>query len=895
MYEIDKINFLQIGVQGENIARKIEIDMTKWVEDLEADNVSGYSFGLIFKPYNDPNKYPMVTTYDEETHVLTWRVSNAATQVSGVGYTEVRAQEATSGLVKKTRIIPTAVEDSVSGNETEPPESQEEWVSAVLNSAAAVLASAQGKQVKFEIDEDTGHLMLCYSDDEEVTVDTEWTTVDLGAVNAYAMAVLAGYTGTAAQFEQYMADIANGASAAAASASAAAASAADALQHTQSVIETWLGNNIDPDSGYALDRTLALSSAAAPADMVGALKSAIENIGENVFLTGSNTDSYRDVTVTRTGNVLSFSGTASGNVRFKLNGDIAHAVSVQSAWYAASMGIKAGAKKIIVKAGQSNPDIVLSIYGTDGTVSLSIPLANITGTGVYDFTVTDTNCACVVMYIASGTTVTGLTLSFMMVDTANLNLFLAQSRLPQDIADVAAHAPAHQNSVFGLYGNYPTIKKSGYDLIVTIPSNSAGRAVWNNGYVQDAETDAQTIPVGHAKYLVYNTSSKVLRVETATSNFTKDDIIVLYNSHGAAYGQWAVYLVRSEIEESKKEIPDYYHIDDYIDDIVDSVNTIGLGLGQQSSRSIFVTDYHLDWNARISPMLIKYLIKKTGIRNVVFGGDGYTKDTSSKLGGYNKLCGFLTDFNKVNEDADVYYITGNHEYNDPSSSSESLRLSRSSVFHLLNEPNHNIVHCFNYSNSFYYDDESVKIRTYCIDCEYDSTVLTQANARWEVFDSMLEVPEGYAVIIYSHAGQTHDGSYIITGVNGRFGQLLQCAAAMNDGISVDITIGSTTKTYNFTNKARIFVGAITGHLHTDGYYMYDGRFPVITTMCDANAQDATSKYAERTAGTVNEQAFDVVQIDASAKRIYMTRIGYGNDRTFSFGETGSGLITQSDL
>lgn len=283
MYEIDKINYLQIGVQGENIARKIEIDMTKWVEELEADHVSGYTFGLIFKPYNDPNKYPMVTTYDEETHVLTWRVSAAATQTPGVGYAEVRAQEATSGLVRKTRIIPTAVEDSVSGNETEPPASQEEWVTAVLNSAAAVLALAQGKQVKFEIDEDTGHLMLCYSDDEEVTVDTEWTTVDLGAVNAYAMAVLAGYTGTAAQFEQYMADIANGASAAAASAIDAAASAAEARQYTVDEIDDWLGDHITNPSNPPLDTSLSLSNAAAPANQVGSIAKSMCNLFDDVL------------------------------------------------------------------------------------------------------------------------------------------------------------------------------------------------------------------------------------------------------------------------------------------------------------------------------------------------------------------------------------------------------------------------------------------------------------------------------------------------------------------------------------------------------------------------------------------------------------------------------------
>lgn len=53
-------------------------------------------------------------------------------------------------------------------------------------------------------------------------------------------------------------------------------------QEIKDEIDSWLENNIDPDSGYALDRTLSLSNAAAPADMVGDLKSAIALEEENI-------------------------------------------------------------------------------------------------------------------------------------------------------------------------------------------------------------------------------------------------------------------------------------------------------------------------------------------------------------------------------------------------------------------------------------------------------------------------------------------------------------------------------------------------------------------------------------------------------------------------------------
>lgn len=47
--------------------------------------------------------------------------------------------------------------------------------------------------------------------------------------------------------------------------------------------EAWLDENVDPDTGYVLDRTLAMENAAAPADLVGDLKSATDTLGDAVL------------------------------------------------------------------------------------------------------------------------------------------------------------------------------------------------------------------------------------------------------------------------------------------------------------------------------------------------------------------------------------------------------------------------------------------------------------------------------------------------------------------------------------------------------------------------------------------------------------------------------------
>lgn len=186
MIEVDKIQYLQIGVQGENNVENLDIDMAAWIEKYP-----GAVFHILFKPYNAIAPSPMNTVYEDG--VLTWTVDAGATAVVGVGYTEIRAQDAETGLLKKSKIIPTAVENSVSGIETDPPESYQAWVTSVLNAgtaavnaeaaaeeaqekaeeaqdaaevAAGVAIAAQGL-IKFALD-NNGHLIFSYTDQAPV-------------------------------------------------------------------------------------------------------------------------------------------------------------------------------------------------------------------------------------------------------------------------------------------------------------------------------------------------------------------------------------------------------------------------------------------------------------------------------------------------------------------------------------------------------------------------------------------------------------------------------------------------------------------------------------------------------------------------------------------------------
>lgn len=142
MYEIDKVSYLRIGQQGENQAVTIELDMTSW-----ADEHPDASFAILFKPYNEDQPSPVYTTYDEP--ILTWVVGSSVTQNVGVGYTEIRAFSA-GGLIKKSKVIPTSVESSVSGGSSVTPPAYADWVNNVLGYKVAAETAQEAAEAAQE-------------------------------------------------------------------------------------------------------------------------------------------------------------------------------------------------------------------------------------------------------------------------------------------------------------------------------------------------------------------------------------------------------------------------------------------------------------------------------------------------------------------------------------------------------------------------------------------------------------------------------------------------------------------------------------------------------------------------------------------------------------------------
>lgn len=134
MLNINEITRLYLGIQGENEARSIVIDVSPWMVDFPSGSVT------IWHQRNG-DQAPTATgaVHDSEAATVTWTPTDTDTYVSGEGLAEIRLYE--NGKIKKSRAVVTGVSPSVTGAGTPLGSDWQSYINAVDGlRAAAVLA-----------------------------------------------------------------------------------------------------------------------------------------------------------------------------------------------------------------------------------------------------------------------------------------------------------------------------------------------------------------------------------------------------------------------------------------------------------------------------------------------------------------------------------------------------------------------------------------------------------------------------------------------------------------------------------------------------------------------------------------------------------------------------------
>lgn len=306
-------------------------------------------------------------------------------------------------------------------------------------------------------------------------------------------------------------------------------------------------------------------------------------------------------------------------------------------------------------------------------------------------------------------------------------------------------------------------------------------------------------------------------------------------------------------------VPDYYHTDDYLESKVARINALAEECGGNGDVFIFITDEHWDmeYNQKHAPALIEYLNNRCNIPRLFDGGDSAN---GASIDFVNALHSSYTH--------DIHHIMGNHDW--------MLNRSGDYLAYYFDSFGYNQVG--NVEKHYYYVDNVQKKIRYIILNAWRSD-LTQSNTLVSAYDAeqlswftgaALNVESGWDIIIFTH--YIKDGSkYAPDG-----------ALAFANAID------------NYNGNGNI-ICVLEGHTHWDNISHTNGGVPVIATTCDKNGSWISGGTnmepwldEQRPDGTIYEQAFDVVCLNRTMRKITMVRIGAlaMDNVNKTFGESG---------
>lgn len=308
---------------------------------------------------------------------------------------------------------------------------------------------------------------------------------------------------------------------------------------------------------------------------------------------------------------------------------------------------------------------------------------------------------------------------------------------------------------------------------------------------------------------------------------------------------------------AKYGIPDYWksELDKSIATIYDNEMT----MSAHSAQFLYFTDVHWYKNAKRSPAILNYLSPLLNM-NVIFGGDIISTYATSKQAAAEEIRDFYNQFQ-----VPVFTAIGNHDSNQMSNPDASSILNENEMYSLLLRQEESLANTESTIDHAYFDNVSQKVRY--ISFFFDAHVTISSELYDWIDQRISELPKGWTVILFSHASWTPKEAGFTLPMSGQGQQFI------NHILELESKVDATVACW------------MTGHVHRDYNQTFtskDNRLLVISNNCDT--YKISSKWGgwDMTAGTSTEQCIDAVQIDLDARKIYMTRIGAGEDRVFSY-------------
>lgn len=349
-------------------------------------------------------------------------------------------------------------------------------------------------------------------------------------------------------------------------------------------------------------------------------------------------------------------------------------------------------------------------------------------------------------------------------------------------------------------------------------------------------------------------------------------------------------------------IPEYW--EDHLEEKIAKICELQIQAGISGTSFGLITDFHCSDNAMHTPALMEKVLTECGIPYFFNAGDFVSgmgiiapEDLIREILVTRRL--FSRIANKQ------LMALGNHDpaystFQPPDYYAEFL--SKEEIYEYVFRPQtaySNRVFCEN-GTDFYADDGFHKVRYVVLNTHdtpsdelkedghavYNKFRLTgfrSGSVNWFA-NVALQVPSAeWTVVLCTHESIGADKGYVYYNqelvleiINAFRKHTAYCGRTCYE----DVTGYDAQVKVDFTGKGGDFAAWVGGHTHRDDSRVLSG----VLTVCTINDSMHNSALAscKHQAGTVTEQAFDIFTINKKEHKLYVTRIGCGEDREFTY-------------
>ena len=323
----------------------------------------------------------------------------------------------------------------------------------------------------------------------------------------------------------------------------------------------------------------------------------------------------------------------------------------------------------------------------------------------------------------------------------------------------------------------------------------------------------------------------------------------------------------------------------YYESHMSDKNAIIRSRGQSAALQFaFITDYHYGTynNSHTSRSLLSDIVMNSKVNTVINGGDTWASGTSAiDIGEAKKR--FINGINETipNAPCNWYFVLGNHD-NGLDYLVQGDNVTTFGPYFTTKEVqeimggNLTMKDCIYDPKStdleYYFDHDNIRVIVLNNDLVTEGSSESQYSTLVFLCEALLSMGDKTAVIVThkfcNNQGVRYNGASLIE----------EILVAYNTRGSYTLATNQVARFGECTGHVCLVV---SGHLHEDySGSLSDGTPVVITTSANAGAGSAQGE--DRTIGTVSENAIDVFSVDTTNRMIFVTRIGYGNDRSFAY-------------